>query len=779
MRIKYLLYLLFFTLIISVKQSTAQELSMSNIQNVKVSQLSDDQVTQLWKKIQDSGASPDEAYKIMIQKGLPPEEVQAFKDRVALLGLDKKSTTKVTSNPQKKNVDFSRDASDTVTKPIVAKPKSPVILPPVLNVYGIDFFNQATLKFEPNFSVATPKSYVLGPGDEVIILLTGLNESTQKIKVSPDGNLQIDHAGAVYVNGFTIEQATSLIKTKMAKVYPAIGSGQAQLVVNLGNTRSIKITILGEVKTPGTYTFSSLSTLFNALYNSGGPTANGSLRYIELIRNNKIYKIVDFYTFLQKGLLDGNVRLEDQDVIRIPVYKKRVGISGEVKRPAIYELKDGEQLDNLITYAGGYTDIAYKGIAKVDQINILDREVKDVPANLFSNYIPHNGDLVQIGAITNRYTNRITLEGAVYRPGIYELTAGFTLSQLLKNAQGLTPEAYMERGYIKRTLPDLHRDFISFKPSDVINGKSDIPLLREDSVVIFDREVFTSNQKITVNGFVRNPSIITYRKGIKLADAIAMAGGFADEAADHHVEISRIIANQSDTVANKLVSMFIVNMDSTSAGNDVELQPMDYISVPRLVNYRSLGNVLIKGEVVFPGSYPVQKRDETAIEFLTRAGGVTPYGSLSNAQVYRKGIRVNLDLTAMPDNHAINSNMVLLPGDSVYVPRVISYVQVSGAVNNPQYISYNGGRFKYYVNAAAGVTENARLKGAFIKYPDGLNLPIRHFLFFRVYPKVKPGSQIIVPEKTPDSGLKIGIGDLGTIATALTALVSIIAILHK
>ncbi len=780
MRIKYLFYLLLFTLIISVKQGIAQESpSMSNMQNAKVSQLTDEQVTQYWKKIQDSGVPPEEAYKAMIQKGLSPEEVQAFKDRVSLLGLDKKTGTKTTSNSQKKRIDFSRDENDTIIRPITAKPLLPVKVLPVLPVYGTDFFSQTSVKFEPNFSIATPKNYVLGPGDEVIVLLTGLNESSQRIKISPDGYLQIEHAGGVYVNGFTIEQATNLVKAKMAKVYPALASGQAQVAVNLGNTRSLKVTILGEVKTPGTYTFSSLSTLFNALYNSGGPSANGSLRYIELIRNNKVYKTVDFYSFLQKGLLDGNVRLEDQDVIRIPVYKKRVGISGEVKRPAIYELKDGEQLDDLITYAGGYTDTAYKGIAKIDQINVLDHEVKDVPSNLFSNYIPRNGDQVQIGAVTKRYTNRITLEGAVYRPGIYELTAGFTLAQLLKNAQGLTPEAYVERGYIKRTFPDLRKDFISFKPSDIINGKNDIPLLREDSVVIFNREVFTSNQKITVNGFVRNPSVITYRKGIKLADAIAMAGGFADEAADHHVEISRIIANQSDTVANKLVTMFIVNMDSTSMGQDVELQPMDFISVPRLVNYRSLGNVIIKGEVVFPGSYPVQKRDETALEFLTRAGGVTPYGSLANAQVYRKGIRVNLDLTAVPDNHSLNSNMVLLPGDSVFVPRVILYVQVSGAVNNPQYISYNGGRFKYYINAAAGTTENARLKGAYIKYPDGLNRPIRHFLFFRNYPRVKPGSQIVVPEKAPNSGLKIGLGDIGTIATALTALVSIIAILHK
>ncbi|WP_419801097.1 SLBB domain-containing protein [Mucilaginibacter sp.] len=755
-------------------------MSLSDLPNIKVSQLNDDQIRLAWKKLQDSGISEQDAYKLLLQKGMPAGEVEELKNRVTLLGLNKSSSNKVPTSAEKKDIDFSRTINDSLSIPKRTKPALPPAKP-VLNVYGTDFFNQQTIKFEPNFNIATPKGYVLGPGDEVIVLVTGLNESSVRSKISPEGNLQIPYAGIVYVNGFTIEQATNLIKSKMSRVYPALKSGQTQLTVNLGNTRSIKITIVGEAKTPGSYTLSSLSTLFNALYNSGGPTINGSLRNIELIRNNKIYKTIDFYSFLQQGLLTGNIRLEDQDVINIPVYKKRAGISGEVKRPAIYELKENETLDDLIKYAGGYTDVAYKGIAKIDQINAMEREVKDVPANLLSNYIPHNGDLVEIGAITNRYTNRITLEGAVYRPGVYELTAGFTLASLLKSAQGLKPEAYMELGYIKRTLPNLEKDQISFKPSEILNGRNDIPLLREDSVVILDRDIFTPNQKVTINGFVRKPAVFTYRKGLKLADVIAMAGGFDEQAANHHVEISRIIKNESDSVANQLVSTFVVDMDNTSATNhDVELMPMDYINVPRLVNYRSLGNVSIKGEVLFPGNYAVQKRDETVLDFLKRAGGITPYGSVENAQVYRKGVRVNLNLTETGINEAARKNMIMLPGDSIFVPRVISYVEVAGAVNNPQYVNYLKPRFKYYTNAAGGVTQNARLKGAYIKYPNGLNRPVRHFLFFRSYPTVKPGSKIVVPQKSPESRFKIGFGDVAVIvAPVLTAIVSLFAILHK
>lgn len=781
MHIKFLVYILFIALITFSTRTHAQELSMSNIQNVKVSQLSDEQITLAWKKLQDSGVSEQDAYKILVQKGMAPAEVEELKNRITLLGLNKKVVNKASSSLEKQKIDFSRAVNDTVIIPKSTKPQPAPATLPVLNVYGTDFFNQTAIKFEPNFSVATPKGYVLGPGDEVIVLLTGLNESSVRSKISPDGNLQIPYAGIIYVNGFTIEQATTLIKDKMTRIYPALSSGQTHLTVNLGSTRSIKITIVGEVKTPGSYTLSSLSTLFNALYNSGGPTFNGSLRRIELIRNNKVYKIVDFYTFLQQGLLDGNIRLEDQDVIRIPVYKKRVGITGEVKRPAIYELKENDQLDDLINFAGGYTDVAYKGIAKVDQINKLEREVKDVPANLFSDFIPHNGDLVQIGAITNRYTNRVILEGAVYRPGIYELTAGFTLASLIKIAQGLKPEAYTERGLIKRTLPNLEKTSISFKPDDILNGKNDIPLLREDSVLILSRSVFTPDQKITVNGYVRNPAVFTYRKGISLADAIVMTGGFDSEAADHHVEVSRIIKNQSDSVANKLVTTFVVDMDNKSSSNqEILLEPMDYIYIPRLVNYRPLGNVSVKGEVLFPGDYAVQTRNESVNEFLKRAGGITPYGSLENAQVYRKGIRLSLDFNSVNYGQKNQKSTILLPGDSVYIPRVISYVEVSGAVNNPQYVSYDNHRFKYYTNAAGGIKENARLKGAYVKYPNGLNKPVRRFLFFRNYPSIQPGSRIIVPEKTPENKFKVGFGDLAVIvAPVLTALVSLFAILHK
>jgi len=819
MRFKYLLTtILFFIAIICTTQAIAQMPTVEQLQAVKVDQLSDGQITTVWQRLKGTGLADSEIYSQLLKRGMPGVQIQALKDRVTLLGLNGKKSganSETSSSINKSTIDYTRRQNDTVILPnnrrnntlpaasqstyrtgegVLSTDKLTEPPPqgastiddaltsfPVksqkLEVYGLDLFKQKEFTFEPNFSVTTPKSYILGTGDEVIVLLTGLNEVSVTNKVSPEGNLQIPHAEIIHVSGFTIEQATQMVTSKMAKIYPALRTGQTKLSLTLGNPRSIKVTVIGEANIPGTFTISALASPFNLLYHAGGPNENGSLRTIQLIRNNKLYKTLDFYSFLQNGLSE-NIRIEDQDVLNIPVYKKRIGIKGEIKRPALYELTAGETLADLIKYAGGFTPQAYQAIAKIDQINDLQRQIKDVPSTMFASYLPNSGDVVQIQEVSNRYTNRIVLEGAVYQPGTYELTAGFTLKDLLSKAQGLKPEAYSERGIINRTLPDLEKTAIPFNPIEVLSGKNDIPLMREDMVVIFERSAFISEQVVTVEGYVHKPITITYRKGLKLADAIAQAGGLDVEGAPHRIEISRIIKNQSDVVATQLVNTFVVDLsDSTKANGELELQALDIVFVRRLVNYRPLGNIAIAGEVVFPGDYSVQKRDETALEFLARAGGLTPYGSLENVQVFRESTRVNVDLTNK--NPRITNKMILLPGDSVYVPRNISYVEVAGAVNNPQYITYKNRRFKYYIDAAAGLTEDARIKGAYISYPNGLNQPVKNVLFFRTYPTVTPGSKIFVPEKNPNGRAKVTIAEFGALATALTAIVSLIAILSR
>lgn len=774
MRLRYILLALLLSVsFLKVEVASAQTVSLENIQNVKISQLSDQQIMAIWQKFQASGLSEDAAYQLLMQRGLPPTEIEVFKKRLTQI---QASGLKGESKALKRMPDSARIIRDTIVPVIPQQAKS------VNRVYGFDFFNNSKITFEPNLRIASPQNYILGPEDELVIMVTGLNETTITRKISPDGTIQIPYAGIVYLNGFTMEQASRAIKAKLQKIYPAINSGASQVTVNLGNVRSIRVTIMGEAKLPGTYSLSSLASVFNALYLSGGPAANGSLRNIELIRANRVFKTIDLYDFLQKGLMSDNISLHDQDVIRFPVYRKRVAIEGAVKRPAVYELRDTETLENLINYAGGFSDEAYRAMAKVSQYGDKERSVRDVPSSLFDRYVPLNADSVFFEAILNRFVNRVFVNGAVYRPGTFELTPGLSLMQLIGKADGLRDDAFLTRGYIKRTSPELDKEVVSFDLSRIRSGtEQDIQLVREDSIMILSTNDLREGRSITIEGYVRKPGTFTFRQGMTIQDIVAMAGGFSTAAAGHRIEISRILKDASDIVANQLVKTYTIELDSalySKNSGSFNLEPLDYIYVPRLVNYRAIGNVRVNGEVLFPGDYSIQKRDETANDIIARAGGLTPSGSLEYAQVFRKGIRVDVDLEGKPDKFNANA-LIIMPGDSIVVPRENLFVEVSGAVNTPQLLKYARPGFKYYINAAGGGKQNASLKRSYIQYANGINRPVRHFLFFRNYPRVEPGSKIIVPEKQPDLRFKIGFGEASAITSALTALVGMIAILSR
>lgn len=773
MRIKFIILIsLMGCIFLNTKPLSAQTLSLENIQNIKISQLSDQQILDIWQKFQTSGMSEEIAYQQLKQRGLPSGEIDAFKKRLAEIqssGITGKAAA------AKRSPDIAPVSRDTII------PTLPQVNSQRNRVYGYDFFNNSTITFEPDLRIATPRNYILGPDDEVVIMVNGLNETTISKKINAEGQLQMPSAGLVYLNGFTIEQAKRAITTKLLKIYPAIATGATTVTVNLGNVRSIRVTIMGETKLPGSYSISSLATVFNALYLSGGPSEHGSLRNIELIRDNRVIKNIDFYTFLQKGLMNDNISLQDQDVIRFPVYRKRVAIDGAVKRPAIYELRDTETLENLINYAGGLADEAYRSMAKVSQFGDKERSLRDVPSSLFDRYVPLNADSVYFESILKRFSNRVFVNGAVYRPGTFELTPGLSLMQLIAKADGLTDDAFLNRGYIKRTSPDLKNEVVSFDLSKIRSGaEPDILLAREDSVMIISAFNLQDSRKVTIEGYVRKPGVFTFREGMSIQDIVAMANGFSTAAANHRIEVSRILKDTSDDVANQLVKTFTVELDSALNNKNSEpfyLEPLDYIYVPRLVNYRAIGNVHIKGEVLFPGDYSIQKRDETANDIISRAGGLTPSGFLPSAQIFRNGVRVDVDLAGKPDKFN-SSALVVMPGDSIIIPRENLFVEVSGVVNTPQLLRYATGNFKYYINAAGGVKENGSLKRAYIQYANGINRPVKKFLIFRNYPRVEPGSKIIVPEKGPLK-LKLGFGEISAVTSVLTALVGLAAILIR
>jgi protein involved in polysaccharide export with SLBB domain len=735
-----------------------------NESNARISQFSDQQILQLWQQVSASTSSESDAMKLLVKKGLKPAEVLQFKKRLIGLQASKRSQFS-TNNLIKDTANFMRDSTWVLEVPEVKKPSSR---------YGYDFFSNPNISFEPNLRIATPKNYVLGSDDQLSLTLTGLNEIEMESVINHEGNVNIAYVGLINVNGLTIEEAQARIFARMSKAYPALKTKQTQLTISLSAYRSIRVTIIGEAERPGAYQISSLSTMFNALYTSGGPTETGSLRDIQLIRNNKKIASIDLYEFLQTGKMSEDIRLEDQDVIVYPPYIKRVELGGMVKRPLVYELKPNENLSHALQYAGGFNDSAYTDRLKVVQRNARDKNYKDVDANAFVSYIPMQGDSIYAEKQLPSFENKVTITGAVYRPGDYGYSNGMSLQSLLQKADGLRSDAFLPRATIKRLTSHRDRVLVSVDLQK-LNAGTPFVLEREDFIQIYTKQELEEVQYITIAGHVRTPGKILYREGMQIQDVIAMSGGFMKDAAYHRVELSRIKKNRTDSLANQLVDLIKLELDSnlSSHDNTFTLQAQDYIFVPRLLNSVFLGDIKVAGEVLFPGNYALEKRNETIENILERAGGLTKYGSIKDLQVYRKGVLIGVNLD---NNNARDLSLLLLPGDSLFISRNDPFVEVIGAVYSPQLTRYESGSFKSYISAAGGVKNRASLAKAYIQYGNGINQKQTKFLFFRFYPRVTPGSKIIVPEM-PEKEKGFSVAELSAITSIVSALVGLAAIL--
>ena len=757
-----LLVLAFFTLSINgFAQIPAGKSMMSGQMNIN--QLSDQQIIQIWQQTQKQGMSESEAINSLVKQGLSPSDVNTFKKRLVQIQGGPKSKYTL-QNAVRDTTEFMRDSSWVMVVPQAKKQSS---------YYGYDFFSNPNPNFEPNLRISTPQNYLLGPDDVLTITLTGLNERTITAPIDPQGNMLIPYAGIVSLNGLTIEQSVQRLKLKLKPIYPAIASGKTFVQITLTNVKSIRIAIIGEAARPGNYEISSLASFFNVLYLSGGPTQNGSLRKIELIRNNKVKETIDFYSFLQKGILDINLHLEDQDIIRFPIYTKRASIAGAVKNPAIYELLEKETLQDLIKYAGGLGDSASNNPARAIQISDKERIVKDVAVNDFNNYLPHNADSIFIDKIARSISNKVFITGAVYQPGSYEQKNGLMLSALIQSAGGILNNTTITKGLIKRLKNASERELIAFNVSDIITHKAlDIPITLNDSVFIIAKEDLQDNQMVTVNGFVRNPGSFVFQQGMTIEDLIVLAGGFNLHADNKKVQVSRLLKNKSDTLANQLLSVFNVLVDSSlKSNNSISLEPFDYIQVPELLNYHVLGTVKVRGEVLYPGDYRLEKRNETVQDLLKSAGGISPFAKINDVQLFRNNLRVATNL--LSENSNSQSPFLLQPEDSIYVPKNLPLVEVVGAVFNPMILNYESESMMSYISKAGGTTYKAYLKKAYVQYSNGINRKTKHFLFFRTYPTVLPGSKIIVPEKTAADSKGLTIGELSAAAGILTSLVTL------
>lgn len=855
MKFKNIFTALLFFVAIVLSQSA---FSQTNYADVKVDDLTDTQIRQLIQRAESVGYNDAQLEQMAAAQGMNATEIQKLRLRVEKIrkqdggqNNDKSDANGSNKNQQNGNeLDRSRSfnkqmARDTTknnnktdssgnlkTKKALEEEKNEEMkklfegLKP--KIFGEDLFKNENMTFEPNLRMATPKSYVIGPDDELLIDLSGDNEANYKLKVSPDGTIRLQYVGLISVGGLTIEQAISKIRSSMASTYPSLRSGRTNVAITLGNIRSIKVTVIGEVVKPGSYTVPSLFTVFNALYESGGPNRNGSFRKIQLVRNNKVVSTIDVYDFLLNGIQRNNIRLQDQDVINVPVYQTRVEMAGEIKRPALYEALNTETLDDMIRFAGGFSNDAYTAQIKVLQKTNKERKITDVQADDYNKYNPLNGDKYVVEAILDRFENRVEISGAVFRPGQFELDENLTLKQLIAKADGLKEDAFLNRGYISRLNADNSLSLLSFDVAKVLAGtEADIKLQREDKVTISSIFDLREEYKVTIQGEVRQPGTFEYGDNMNLEALIQMAGGFKEGATPNRIEISRRIKNSDATSASaQTAEVFTVNVDQNLKiqEKDFTLKPFDIVSIRSSESYQVQRQVKVEGEVLYPGTYTITKKDERISDIMKRAGGLSPLAYVEGASLKRTGgaearaidslerrkeekeklmnlqrlkqsgakdttafekdiqvLRsdlVGIDLEKILKKPLSRNDLIVEDGDIIRVPKELQTVRVTGEVLKPNSIVYVKGRsFKGYVDGAGGFSYNAYKKGAYIVYSNGSVAAAKKFLFFNNYPQVKPGSEIFVPKRAERE--KMNVQAWIGISTAFASLAAIVVSLLR
>ncbi|MFD1629029.1 SLBB domain-containing protein [Pseudopedobacter beijingensis] len=812
----------------------AQNINQQNFSNIRVDELSDEQIRQFIRQVESSGMSEAQLEQVATAKGMSSTEIQKLRQRVEKIKTQTGgAATGSATNKQAtlKSKDGSRSRSfegevDSLSKSDNKKTETEaeIALASLRSkIFGKELFANSSTTFEPNLKLATPLNYVIGTGDEILLDIYGYSEVSHQLTVSPEGNINIPYAGVVPVSGLTVEAATSRIKSKLSSIYSGLNNGTTKLSIAIGNIRSIKVILTGEVTKPGTYTLPSLATVFNALYSSGGPTENGSFRAIEVIRSGKKIATLDVYDFLLKGDLKNNVRLQDQDIIRIPTYLNRVEIVGEVKRPAIFELKNGESLQNLLDFAGGFTERAYQARIKVLKNTATERKISDVVADAFSTYKPHTGDKFFVNEILDRFENRVSVTGAVFRPGQYELTSGLTVKELIKKAEGLKEDAFKTRAYIVRLTPLNDTEIISLNLETLLNGSGpDVLLKREDVLHISSIFDLREEYSVTIDGEVRNPGQFDYAENISLEDLIIQAGGFKESASPQRIEISRRVINTdsaaiSATAKTAQVFQIDINKDLSDIASRFILKPFDIVVVRGTPGYETQKQVRIEGEVLYPGIYSITRKDERISDLIQRAGGLTQLAYPKGASLKREGKMANQldqekeelkiqqfkknskDSTDVQlENKVIRNNFVginleeilrvsgksndlfLEEGDIISIPKELQTVKVSGEVLSPNTMLYVKSKgFKRYINNAGGFSQKALKSRAYIIYANGSVKSTRKFLFFNNYPVVTTGAEIFVPKAEEKRkmttgetvGLISGLASLGAIVLGIMNMV--------
>lgn len=754
--------------------------------------LTDKQVINYIKQQTAAGKSNEQIGKELMAKGVTPEQAQRIKAQLESQNTSEQAVTSQSISATRRervqdaSAEVASDAMMDIDREIDKGSDGNVS---ARQIYGHKVFNTRALTFEPSENLATPQNYHLGPGDEVVIDIWGTSEDHLRQTISPEGSIMISQLGPVYLNGLTIKDANQHIKNAFSRKYAGVNDAETDIQVTLGQVRTIQVDILGEVATPGTFRLSPFSSVFHALYRAGGINDIGSLRNIQVLRDGKKIAGIDIYDYLFNGSTSGNIRLQEGDVIVVPPYEQLVSIDGNVKRPMYYEIKPDETIEEIIEFAGGFTADAYEGMVRLARQTGTENELYNIERDDFASYHLQDGDIITVGTILDRYSNRVELKGSVYRPGLFAIDNELnTVKKLIEKADGLTDDAYTVRALLYREGPNLELEIIPLDLGAILNGAAeDVTLKRNDVLVISSIHEIQSRGELTIVGQVARPGTFPFAANTTVEDLILQAGGLLEGASTARVDIARRIVDPTSVEQTQRLSQtFTISIENGLAvGSDKGflLKPYDEVFVRTSPGYSGQQTVRISGEVLFGGSYVLQKRNERISDLVQRAGGILNDAYIKGAHLSRRlsddeynarkevlrlammnqsgeadsialskievsnSYNVGINLEKALEYPGSSYDVVLKPGDVLFIPEQQSTVKISGDVMFPNSVVYEPGKkLSYYIDQAGGYGQQAKKGKAFIVYLNGTvarakrNTPI------------EPGCQIIIPSKPANNG---------------------------
>ena len=777
--------------------------------------ISDSEAIRVAVQAKKSGASDSDIASRLLKAGATPDQIQRIRSQYAKqitkTGMDSSADNIVGDAKARMRVNNEVSDNDIVTR---ESEQAPDYSPEPYatggkRVFGRDIFNNKNLSFEPSMNIATPQNYVLGPGDQLIVDIYGASQESISLTVSPDGDVTIPEFGPVHVSGLTVSAAQKRIHNKIGSYYE-----DSSIKATLGQTRTISVNVMGEVKVPGTYTLSAFATVFHALYKAGGISDLGTLRNIKVFRQGRQISVVDIYEFILNGRLAGNVRLQDNDVIQVGTYDCIVDVVGRVKRPMAYELRQTESLSTLLKYSGGFTGDAYKKLIRVLRKSEDLKSVYNIEEFELSDFKMCDGDSVIVDAIYDRYKNMVEIKGAVFRPGMYRLGEKVnSVRSLIEIASGLTEEAMDSRAVMRRMKPNRTQEVISLDVKGILDGSvADVSLQNEDVLFIPTLAEHQNLRTLTIDGEVIFPGTFEYADGMTIEDLILQAGGLTDAASTAKVDVTRRLRDPKATTGGLTMAQtfsFSLNEDFSVVGDQgFTLEPYDIVQVRTSPVFSTPIRVSVEGEVAFQGTYTMETKNQRLSDVIKAAGGVVDGAYVRGARLERRMTEderarmervlqmarqsadgkdsIAIEKISQSDTYSVGIyldkalanpgcalDIELMDGDRLVVPRFNHTVRISGDVHAPNTVSYEEGKdYRYFVKQAGGFGNRAKKSHTYIVYQNGTMAMAKEG-------EVEPGCEIVVPSKEPRDSNKtaqwLGIGtsmaSLGTMFATIANLV--------